>query len=250
MIVAAPLFLSSCMKYQYATLSSDLPENHVSEFVHESDSVKISYSFDGENCPVRISIENKLDVPLYIDWKRSAVIFKDQSYSYWKDKAILNATSNGSEIQWTPIVSTSNATISGDITRDEAVSFIPPRALKHASMLKLTPKFLDLPEASDAYRSKIATEQGPVASTEYKYSQGDSPMKYRSYLTLATDPAFLRPFTFENQFWVSEVTETMANPKSLKHNQKSNQFFNKKHTGYGGLLALLGIIGLAALAVQ
>ncbi len=238
------------MKYQYATLSSNLPENSLSEFIHETDTLTITYSFNGENCPVRISIKNKLDEPLYVDWKRSAITFKDQTYSYWKDRAILNVTAHGSEIQWTPYASTTNAIVTGEITRDEAISFIPPHATKQTSMLTLTREFLDLSKPREPYHAMVTTQTGPVAALEYEYSQENSPFKYRSFLTLSADPSFARPLTCEHEFWVSEVMETQAKPNSLEGKKSANQFYAKKSTGFGGVLVLAGVIVLAVLSVR
>lgn len=51
----------------------------------ENDSLKIAYSFWKENGKLQYEILNKLDVPLLIDWKKSAITFNGKKYDYWID---------------------------------------------------------------------------------------------------------------------------------------------------------------------
>ena len=57
-------------------------KNERGDFVQENDTVRISYRFWGENAPVTITIYNKLDEPLYVDWGRSALIIDDVATTY------------------------------------------------------------------------------------------------------------------------------------------------------------------------
>ena len=77
------IVLSGCSRYQYVYINSDLAHDEKKVYYAENDSVKISYKFEGLNCPVSIGIFNKLPVPLYVDWKRSAVIVDSLLISYW-----------------------------------------------------------------------------------------------------------------------------------------------------------------------
>src|SRR5688500_275491 len=120
-ILLVPLFLTSCLRYQFDTISSNLKENEMNNHVLENDTLIIKHAFQGENCPVQISIQNKLDVPLFVDWKRSAVIINDQSYSYWLDKATFKANVHSSQIEWTSVLSSSYSTVTGEISKNETV---------------------------------------------------------------------------------------------------------------------------------
>ena len=76
--------LVSCSTYQVNVLSSTntTKDDKTGVFNFENDSVKITYSFYGNNAPVSIQVFNKLDKPLYIDWQRSAAIIGDNAVSY------------------------------------------------------------------------------------------------------------------------------------------------------------------------
>jgi len=55
-LVASAIALSGCSTYQYASLNSELEKDENSAFVTENDTVKILYSFIGQNCPVTIQV--------------------------------------------------------------------------------------------------------------------------------------------------------------------------------------------------
>src|SRR4051812_46882763 len=80
----ALLLCISCSRYQYATIngSSGITTNDKLEFVAENDSLRLVYNFNGANAPINITIQNKLQKPVYIDWQRSALIVNDKAISY------------------------------------------------------------------------------------------------------------------------------------------------------------------------
>lgn len=66
--------LSSSDKFGY--------QNESVDFVQENDTVLVSYCFWGENAPVTITVCNKLGEPIYVDWKRYAMIIDDAMVPY------------------------------------------------------------------------------------------------------------------------------------------------------------------------
>ena len=92
------LGLSACSSYYYSMLNSNDPvgeKNERGDFVQENDTVRISYRFWGENAPVTITIYNKLDEPLYVDWGRSALIIDDVATTYDPKVASVRGESSG-----------------------------------------------------------------------------------------------------------------------------------------------------------
>jgi hypothetical protein len=227
--LAIPMCLASCMKYQFATVSSDMIENEVNEHILENDSVQIKYTFHGENCPVKILIRNKLDVPLYVNWKQSALILNGQSYAYWNDRATFNATVNGSEVDLTSQLSSTNATVNGEIIRQESIVFIPPGSFNQTELITVQDDFFRLSGRKKDHREKIYIQELPVFGFQYEYSKEDSPLQYRSFLTLSTDPLFSHVSTYENEFWVSEMFETTIPPNTyFKEKGNHNKFYTRK----------------------
>ncbi|MDU1889887.1 MAG: hypothetical protein E6767_04290 [Dysgonomonas sp.] len=70
-IILSVLFLSSCgSTYFYSTLNTSneyVEKVDNGDFLLETDSLWIAYCYNGESAPVRITVFNKLDRPLYVD---------------------------------------------------------------------------------------------------------------------------------------------------------------------------------------
>lgn len=247
LMAVLPAILMGCMKYQYATIASHTTSNDQGEFFIENDSVRIAYSFDGANCPVSISIQNKQSTPLYVDWKRSAIIINNQAFSYWNDKATVNAIVSGSQIHWTQAVTTTRSTIIGEISRDESTSFIPPKSVKEARLVTIRDNFFSLPKE----KKKVHMINGqPVKVFKTEFTNDNSPFKYRSYLTISTDPSFTKPSIFEDEFWVSDVVQTVYSPTSdISNKKKRNTFHTSKSTGFGTFLGATSLLALITLLV-
>lgn len=237
--------MASCVKYQFATVSSNMKTSEMNEHIIENDTVLIKYTFPGENCPVRITIHNKLNIPLFIDWKRSAVVVDNESFSYWSDKADLQGTAQGLEVSWTPTGSTATTTFSGQITRSESVSFLPPASFKQIQPVTIRKAFFELAGSKSDHAENFNIGALPVYGFYYDFQPEESPMKYRSFLTLSTDPSFNQVITIENEFWVSEVFETTTPPSTyFRDTENFNKFYTKRTTGVG---TLMGVMGTAVL---
>ena len=133
------LGLSACSSYYYSMLNSNDPvgeKNERGDFVQENDTVRISYRFWGENAPVTITIYNKLDEPLYVDWGRSALIIDDVATTYDPKVASVRGESSsvasGSSFHWSDRSSSgwsySEGSFSGDVSLPKGVEFIPPHS--------------------------------------------------------------------------------------------------------------------------
>lgn len=230
------------MKYQYATVSGSMKKNDQREFIIENDSLTIKYTFNGINCPVNISIFNKLDIPLYIDWKRSSLILNDENESYWNDVEGIKVTQRGHEIKWTPTVSTTQSTITGEITRDEPISFIPPHSIKQRKAIEVNPEFR-LTEPKKSHRIKIPIENGTTTGLQYQYIKDNSPLCFRSFITLSTAPSFAQSFTHESEFWVDEIIQTSLTPKDyMKDKTKADKFYKSKLTSFGTFVGITAIL--------
>ena len=125
-----PIFIvvsfSSCSHYQYATLSAEnIPkDDKKNEFVAESDTLCIVYNFNGKKGPVSITIFNKSDMPLQVDWKKSALIVDDKPIAYYQPDWNINGS-----ISTTPgILTTSSSTLQANVTGREGLEFLPPHS--------------------------------------------------------------------------------------------------------------------------
>ncbi|HEY3402484.1 MAG TPA: hypothetical protein VGK59_03795 [Ohtaekwangia sp.] len=230
LLIAITLFTSSC-SYQYATVSSNGNQADNSGFVTENDSVRITYKFTGSHCPILISIYNKSDKPLYIDWKKSAVIVDAKSYSYWRDEATFDAESRSSQVRWNDVfaTTTTTTTTTGTITRPESIIFIPPHAGKDASMISIKTEPFKFDPNHAVEKTRLKTPSANYLATIRYFDEEHTPFRYRSYITLSFDDSFKNSFAFEDEFWVSEVIQTSASPKAIPDKGMAANTF---HIGY------------------
>jgi hypothetical protein len=219
------LTCTSCANYQYSTVVSDTPKKPDGIHLFENDSVQIKYSFKGQDCPLDISIFNKLSVPLFVDWKKSSVIINQQRFPLWIDQSEINANTQGSTtVQWTNLITHSSST-TGTMIRSESVSFIPPQSYVTMKPILLQQDFFKL-DRKNSTKTILQSPATKVLGYEYSFQREDSPLAFRSFLVLSSDEKFPSPLYLEHRFWVSHVLETALLPR---HKPLSgNQFLTKK----------------------
>lgn len=245
------LLTVSCTRYQYLTVQS--PDKVVQktvndQFVMENDSLVVIYDFRGEYLPMLIRISNKLERPLLIDWKRSSVIINDQAISLKPEEV-----TNGSAISGTTGVGrmvrySETRTDFTSVTSSSAdLEMVPPRAYIERMPFKMAPEyFRDIPKAAWERRELELSNGRRVKKRVALFSEHDSPLRFRSYLTLQAEengPVQV----VEHSFYLSEI---VSSGKTLPG--KDQTWVTKVSTG-GGVVAgvlLVGVIGAAAVATE
>jgi len=192
----------SCSTYYYSTLSS---ADHVGdrtstgEFVQENDTACVTYRFSGEDAPIHISIYNKLDEPLYVDWRRSAIIIDEKATSYSPDALLYEDEAGLSSSE---------------------LAMIPPRSMIQHQPLTLA-DFSFNKISKDEYRKvKYLDAKGEPVNLYIKdYTLDDSPLYFRSYITLLTGGSgydLPQSLVFEKSFYVSQLVRAGGlSPKSF-----------------------------------
>jgi hypothetical protein len=236
--------LSGCATYQYVAIDSDLPQNNYGEMLIENDTVLIKYKFSGPNCPAVVHIFNKMDVPLYIDWKQSSFILSGKSIGHSDEKLLIAGQTVGAETALTPQTSFAFSNMTGTITNSSAHSFIPPRSYIEGLPVNLRTTFFD------TRGFEIARRPG-VAPQPYKFfDREDSPFKFRNYLTLSTFPDMRRTFSYDNEFWAQSIRKSGSRPASQPLKRTQNQFYLSKPTGVGAVIGFLVLISLIGVGVS
>jgi hypothetical protein len=184
------VLLSGCSKYQYVFIDSHLSQNEKKEFLVENDTVTIKYSFAGVNFPITLSIYNKLQKPLYIDWGRSVVVL------------------NGIQI-------------TGPFDRDGQTNFIAPQSGVTVISNSLRNHFFDL-DINDP-KIKVMLTGGSMKGVRYAYNEKSTPLSFRNVLALTTNEDFSAPTFYDYSFWVSDIIQTPSGPSSITY-KPLNQF--------------------------
>lgn len=255
------LLLPGCSSYYYSLLSSNDGKSSLSEdrdFVFENDTVRISYCFYGENAPLAITIFNKLNEPLFVDWTRSALVIDDVATSYYSDTAPIQgntqSSAEGYSYQWNKRFeissSDSQGAFSGEITWPQGVTFIPPKSKIGKAPLHLTNLCFDqIPK--EAYRKgKFTKLDGSIVTIHTKdFTEEDSPLRLRSYLTLYThtpEGKIGKTLPFEQSFYMCQLIKTgNVPPQNFEGGQRqAGDFFyvhNVKGTNAGLILGAVAI---------
>lgn len=213
LFLVSALTIASCtQKAQLVTLRGDnlkaVPDQGL---VMDNDTMTLRYSFSQERGQMHILLVNKLNRPLYVDWKRSAFIIGKEKLDYWYDVAdvsLRTATFNSWYSRY------SVGSINGVISKDDPVGFIPPGTQLAKQQFVVYPNgTIRLPGQPEVVEeaSKNANRKKPVAVDIYTYQPDQSPLKFRNYLTLSTDKDFKTEFTVDTKFWASDIRVLPAN---------------------------------------
>jgi len=242
--------LTSCQTYQYLSLTgTNIAQDSNNQFVAENDTLLVQYNFNGHNGPVKISVYNKTSIPIYIDWKKSAIIFGDKAYSYYSPTQQLSGTTStvGYRYNYSNLNST-GGTIDATITSQEGIEFIPPNSMKEQSTLFLINGYLkDIPEESMTIQNLWPETKGLPKMKTIDYTAENSPIQLRSYLTFSTNG---KEFSMEHQFYVSQIFQGMITPSALTPVRgKGNYFYSSKSNGVGvavGVSLLVVVLALGS----
>lgn len=252
--VMAFFLFSSCSTYQYTTISSsNMSVNEKDELVFENDSVRIIYNFNGYGGPMNITVQNKLQVPVYVDWQKSAIITDGQAVSYVPKEVRIEGgvqSSSSSIGGGGSAYGVSAGSFQAVASLPPSIDFIPPQSYFSRNPINLRHSFIAVPE-SDYHKLKYAaTETYTVPVKVAVFTEGASPYRFRSYLTLMIGEVNAKPVGFEHSFFVSQVMATGKQPGIMWLNKKGlgNQYYVSKATNGGtaaGVVvggALIGVL--------
>ncbi|MDR6196207.1 hypothetical protein [Siphonobacter sp. SORGH_AS_0500] len=218
--ILAFLLYACSPKVQVVTLQSDNVTLQDNKFVYDTDTLRITYNFQGENGVIRMNIYNKLGVPLYVDWKRSAFIKGTEKFDYWVDEAYFQGQYNGTTgTDLRPSLNRYNqflygytwGSFQGIIRKEEQVSFIPPKTEINQSRFMVAPgKGWQLPTFESTIEevelpSSESNHKKKTALVRYEFSNKNTPLSFRNYLTLSTDAQFRTEFHIDTPFYASQV---------------------------------------------
>jgi len=229
----ALLSLASCSTYHINTVNSTniTKDEGTGKFVRENDSLKIIYSFSGFNGTVSIQVFNKLDQPLYVDWRRSAMIVNDVAESYvGKQVAIagsVNTESNSIRIgRWNTTSTSGNINAVAELPKD--VAFIPPHSGVNNTPIDLLANPADYIRQLDGSPQKFSysdiNDGGTLRVKTADFSQQDSPLKFKSYLTLyINEGQSNKMMVFQDDFYVSKSVKSTVSPYKFQGMQASSR---------------------------
>lgn len=194
--------------FETQTNNTKLKEDY---YVYETDTVRISYNFWAKNGVVEMEIYNKLDKPIYVDWKSSAFIYNGTKLNYWEDETISNSTGiYGGYFYKGPLTSQLGAHVSTTVTqKPEKITFIPPNSNYYRSQFYLMP--ISYYELSLNTQSVVVPRKDNPKKMTTVYSQDfsseNSPLKFRNFLAFSLFENCTSLFYTDNGFYLSAIKE-------------------------------------------
>ena len=237
---------SSCQTYQYLSISgTNIAQDSSHQFVVENDTLLLQYNFSGYNGPVKVTVYNKSSMPIYIDWKKSAIIIEDRAYSYYSPNQQLSGTTSTIGYRYNYNLNSTGGSIDATIIAQEGIDFIPPNSMKEQSTLYLINGYLkDIPMEAIPKRYLWPDKKEIPKMKAIDYTAENSPIHLRSYLTFLTHN---HEFSMDHQFYVSQIFRGMISPSALTPVQdKGNYFYSSKPNGVGAVVGVGIIVGLLA----
>jgi len=255
--------LTSCSRYQVNVISSNNTSKNQQNgnFEYENDSVKISYSFYGQDAPVTVNVYNKLDNPIYVDWEKSALIIGDKAVSYTPDNVSINGSINAETNSYklynpalgNPSYTTGNINAVANLPKH--TTFLPPHSQGSNTSVHLANGFLQIPDSAFTKVRMLHIDEGMSTLEKVKtanFEKLNSPLVFKSYLTLyLVNGNDVKPVTYQQDFYVSKTFTTLKGPENFQgYEQKRGDYFIlSKATGYSKVVTgvvVVGAIGGAA----
>ncbi|HWK07061.1 MAG TPA: hypothetical protein VNS58_25685 [Puia sp.] len=214
---AAILMCASCSKYtQIFQTKPATPGITSGDLLYfENDTVKITYSFWHKNGTLAFSIYNKLNIPIYIDWKKSSLVKDGQKFNYWSEETITKKINKRADrfymsygdYELLGVSSGSSEGISHS-RKPERITFLAP----HSNLIKI--KFALYPFTDDKLNNNAIAgsmdnpiSKKPVAITYKEFKESNSPLSFRNFLTISTSEKFENEVYIDNGFYVSRISQ-------------------------------------------
>jgi hypothetical protein len=179
-------------------------------YVYENDSLKITYNFWREKGLMQFELYNKLNVPLYIDWRKSSYIDNSVKLNYWEDVERTNALFS-SYYYYSSFYprGRSGGASTATTTKAERITFIPPKSKYNRSEFYILPSSFTVLNKNSPY-IETALREGSNKTTKvyYKeYTKENAPRVFRNFLTFSLTEDFHTEFYVDNEFYISKILE-------------------------------------------
>jgi hypothetical protein len=208
--------LNGCYTVQviYTEQKSNSLKIEKNNFTFENDTIKIIYSFWAEGGVMAFIIENKLDIPIYIDWKKSSFINSKFKLNYYSDNEITKSKGSSEystylysgAYNWSNWYPTTYGTSSSTsiIYKPERITFIPPHSITQKSSYNIFPKN-NIVDMSDVKTTNLdnSNDKGKV----FSYSMNNTILSFSNFITYSTKESFDVEKYVSNEFYVSKVIQ-------------------------------------------
>jgi len=195
--------------------------NIVNEYyIYETDTIKIIYSLWEEEGIMSFAIFNKLNVPIYIDWKKSSYIDNSIKLDYWIDEESINSSSYYGGYYYNGVLLRPGYTINKGIkttqttkVKPERITFLPPKSNCYKSQFHILPQFYYTFNTNTEYKDVNRNDRPEKKTKVYEknFTKDTSPLIFRNYITISLTEDFKKEIHIDNIFYISCVKEMELN---------------------------------------
>jgi len=213
------LTISSCSTYQYLTLdSSQLSKNDKKQFVWENDTLRLIYDFNGPGGPIAVQIYNKTSQPLYVNWKKSAIIRDQRSTSLFDRNVLIDGSVSSYSYHRFGAISATSGSFTASFSLPEGVDFVPPNSAIDKGLLAIARSgalVSVVPDSAPISRIWDPTGLNDVRYKRVTYTEDRSPIRFNTYITFVLGSNATQEFAENHSFFVNEVMQANADPKAF-----------------------------------
>lgn len=198
------LFLESCSTYikLVECEAIDSKMDGAKNVVYENDTFRVEYNIWGPGGIMYYRVYNKLSVPLYVNWFKSAYLKWDTKYNY---------TGNYRDVAFIPPHSYVENPVAYILLRDQSVA-----SYVSTSGGNTVIENVDIRNDVNAAKEKVDKtwkKSGQTTIYSKTYNRSNTPLAFRNFITLsicenADECTNLKNFIFiEHSFYVTKMTE-------------------------------------------
>lgn len=214
------LLATSChTTYYYAQVESADPymqKDYNRVFTINSDSLRVSYSFNGENAPITIGVFNKMNRSVIIDWESSWFLFGDDA----DNKINLSQYMNDYDKKFV----------------------VAPYSNRKTELFELSELHFDKLDKKLFSSENITLSDGNVKKMKTAdFTEETTPLYMSSLLSLHLDSTLSPPLIYEQDFYISKLTKgggTLPGRIAFSSQKQGDIFFTRKEHGKGFMKAL------------
>jgi hypothetical protein len=204
-------------------------------WVYENDTVKVTYSFWANKGVMSFAVYNKLDKPIYIDWKNSSFIYNSNKLNYWIDEQKSSLASYyGGYYYKGPLIKpgfTLNEgiqTSAATTIKPERITFLPPKSNYYRTQFYLLPVAYYKIDPKTADKILVDRVDNPNKKTtvyELNFDNINTPLKFRNFMAFSFSENSQSFFFIDNEFFLTSVKEMNAKQFTSKQSNDGTLFY-------------------------
>lgn len=229
LLSALLLSFASCTSYHYITMdSTDISLDRKNGFLWQTDTISVAYQFSGEGGLMTVTVFNKSNQPLYLNWKKSALINDGMTVSLFNRNVIANGVISTDSYLVGNIQTAGYSQFSVSFDLPEGIEFLPPQSGLSKTVITLqeiSVNSIAIPAVVE--QEKIRVADGIIAKfRQLQYADEYSPLRFKTYITLALGKNAENEFSVQHSFYAKEVLQSTTEPELFSmYRANGNQFY-------------------------